>query len=83
MCVTAGSQVWDPPSCFACRDKSCADSKSTSLQHLLGVSLTDHVTDLQDGFPVCFQEELARSLICKEETHQAALGSSTDFSAAP
>lgn len=42
-------------------------------QHLLRVSLADHVADLQDGFPVCLQQELARGLICSERTPGAAV----------
>ena len=35
-------------------------------EHLLGISLSDHVADLQDGFPIRLQQELTCSLICKE-----------------
>lgn len=52
-------------------------------EDLLGVSLTDHVADLQDGFPVCLQQELACGLICNEQTQQAAVSPAAARGSAP
>lgn len=52
-------------------------------EDLLGVSLTDHVADLQDGFPICLQQELACGLICNEQTQQAAVSPAAARGSAP
>lgn len=34
-------------------------------EDLLRISLADEIADLQDGFPVCLQQELTGGFVCK------------------